>query len=50
MRDLKTVTFGNRPGTFTRIMDNHHVTIFKQRNFRRLTEYKIGLSFLFLSA
>ena len=31
-------------------MDGHHVTIFKQRNSHRLMGYKIGLSFLFLSA
>ena len=46
-RDGKTVTFGNRPGTLTRITDRRHVTVFKQRNSRRLTGHKIGLSSLF---
>ena len=41
------VTFGNRPGTLTRIMDRRHVTIFKQK-FHRLMGYKIGLCSLFL--
>ena len=32
----KRVTFENRPGTVKRKTDKHHVTIFKQTNYRRL--------------